>query len=162
MVMQYHPTYEPDAISRKEGPPWYQSNLSQKSVLLCEHFVRYEGNKATCLYGMYLSSMLFYCKSNRKIYQDFKEEVCLRSLKLHYNSGMLNTSHRYNVQEKCKKIRGVLKIAALMMEGIFYFYNASGILTKGEIEYVQDKLKETFHGITKVVGLRLIQMQRIL
>ncbi|KAG1888427.1 hypothetical protein F4604DRAFT_1674763 [Suillus subluteus] len=122
MVMQYHPTYEPDAISRKEGPPWEQGHLS-----------------------------LWDCKSNRKIYQDFKEEVCLRSLKLHYNSGMLNTSHRYNVQEKCKKIRGVLKIAALMMEGIFYFYNASGILTKGEIEYVQDKLKETFHGITKVV-----------
>ncbi|KAG1861528.1 hypothetical protein DFJ58DRAFT_725709 [Suillus subalutaceus] len=116
MVTQYHPAYEPDAISRKEGPPCCD-----------ERFVAYEGNKAACLYEMYLSSMSFYVladhflvhqshayeeeartldrKSNRKIYQDFKEEVCLRSLKLRYDSGTLNTSHGYNVQEKCKKIR---------------------------------------------------------
>ncbi|OJA19953.1 hypothetical protein AZE42_03730 [Rhizopogon vesiculosus] len=52
-------------------------------------------------------------KSNRKLYQDFKEEVCLRYLKRHYDSGTLNTSLGYNVQEECKKIRGVSKIAAL-------------------------------------------------
>ncbi|KAG1799076.1 uncharacterized protein BJ212DRAFT_1288465, partial [Suillus subaureus] len=110
--------YEPHVIFKKEGSPWCQLNPSQESVL---------GNKADCLYEMYLSSMLFYIladhflvhqshpyeeearklerKSNRKIYQDFKEEVCLRSyLKRHYDSG---TSHGYNIQEGCKKIRGV-------------------------------------------------------
>ncbi|KAG1817936.1 glycosyl-transferase for dystroglycan-domain-containing protein [Suillus subaureus] len=129
-VTQYHPAYEPYVIFRKEGPPWCD-----------ERFVGYGGNKAACLYEMYLSGMSFYVladhflvhqshpyeeearklerKSNRKIYQDFKEEVCLRYLKRHYDSGTLNTSHGYNVQEECKKIRGVSKIAALMIEGRF-------------------------------------------
>ncbi|KAG1835988.1 hypothetical protein DFJ58DRAFT_847237 [Suillus subalutaceus] len=49
MVTQYHPTYEPGAIFRKEGPPCRD-----------ERFVGYEGNKAACLYEMYLSSMSFY------------------------------------------------------------------------------------------------------
>lgn len=43
----------------------------------------------------------------------------LRYLKRHYDSGTLNTSHGYNVQEECKKIRGVSKIAAMMVEGRF-------------------------------------------
>lgn len=129
-VTQYHPAYEPYVIFRKEGPPWCD-----------ERFVGYGGNKAACLYEMYLSGMSFYVladhflvhqshpyeeearklerKSNRKVYQDFKEEVCLRYLKRHYDSGTLNTSHGYNVQEECKKIRGVSKIAALMIEGRF-------------------------------------------
>ncbi|KIK42132.1 glycosyltransferase family 49 protein [Suillus luteus UH-Slu-Lm8-n1] len=123
-VTQYHPAYEPYVIFRKEGPPWCD-----------ERFIGYGGNKAACLYEMYLSGMSFYVladhflvhqshpyeeearklerKSNRKVYQDFKEEVCLRYLKRHYDSGTLNTSHGYNVQEECKKIRGVSKIAAL-------------------------------------------------
>ncbi|KAG1883979.1 glycosyltransferase family 49 protein [Suillus subluteus] len=84
-VTQYHPAYEPYVIFGKEGPSWYQLNPSQKS--------------AACLYEMYLSGMSFCVlanhffvhqshayeeeartlerKSNRKIYQDFKEEVYL-------------------------------------------------------------------------------------
>ncbi|KAG2369267.1 glycosyl-transferase for dystroglycan-domain-containing protein [Suillus spraguei] len=129
-VTQYHPAYEPHVIFRKEGPPWCD-----------ERFIGYGGNKAACLYEMYLSGMSFYVladhflvhqshpyeeearklerKSNRKIYQDFKEEVCLRYLKRHYDSGTLNTSYGYNVQEECKKTRGVSKIAAFMIEGRF-------------------------------------------
>ncbi|KAG1860813.1 glycosyltransferase family 49 protein [Suillus subluteus] len=81
-VTQYHPAYEPYVIFRKEGPPWCDERF------------------AACLYEMYLSGISFYVladhflvhqshpyeeearklerKSNRKIYQDFKEEVCLR------------------------------------------------------------------------------------
>lgn len=40
--------------------------------------------------------------------------MLIRYLKRHYDSGTLNTSLGYNVQEECKKIRGVSKIAALV------------------------------------------------
>jgi hypothetical protein len=95
------------------------SGLSQRYAhFRCdERFVGYGGNKAACLYEMYLSGMSFYVladhflvhqshayeeaarrlevrcfswngtepyfprmqrKNNRKIYQEFKEEACLR------------------------------------------------------------------------------------
>ncbi|EGO00707.1 glycosyltransferase family 49 protein [Serpula lacrymans var. lacrymans S7.3] len=88
-VTQYHSAYEPYVIFKKTGPPWCD-----------ERFIGYGGNKAACLFEMYLSGMSFYVlsdhflvhqshlyeeaarrqerKSNRKIYQDFKEEACLR------------------------------------------------------------------------------------
>ncbi|KAF8550929.1 glycosyltransferase family 49 protein [Imleria badia] len=88
-IKQYQSAYEPYVIFKKEGPPWCD-----------ERFVGYGGNKAACLYEMYLSGMSFFVladhflvhqshpyeeaarrlerKSNRKIYQDFKEEICLR------------------------------------------------------------------------------------
>ncbi|KAH7927477.1 glycosyltransferase family 49 protein, partial [Leucogyrophana mollusca] len=88
-VTQYQSAYEPYVIFKKDGAPWCD-----------ERFVGYGGNKAACLYEMYISGMSFYVladhflvhqshpyeeaarklerKSNRKIYQDFKEEVCLR------------------------------------------------------------------------------------
>ncbi|KAG9312076.1 glycosyltransferase family 49 protein [Chiua virens] len=88
-IKQYQSAYEPYVIFKKEGPPWCD-----------ERFVGYGGNKAACLYEMYLSGMSFLVladhflvhqshvyeetarrlerKSNRKIYQDFKEEICLR------------------------------------------------------------------------------------
>ncbi|KIJ58075.1 glycosyltransferase family 49 protein [Hydnomerulius pinastri MD-312] len=88
-IKHYQSAYEPYVIFRKEGPPWCD-----------ERFVGYGGNKAACLYEMYLSGMSFFVladhflvhqshayeeaarglerKSNRKIYQEFREEVCLR------------------------------------------------------------------------------------
>ncbi|KAG1835985.1 hypothetical protein DFJ58DRAFT_719201 [Suillus subalutaceus] len=118
-----------------------------------ERFVGYRGNKAACLYEVYLSGMSFYVladhflvhqshayeeeartlerKSNRKIYQDFKEEVYLWYLKRHYDSGTLNTSHGYNLQEECRKIRGVSKIAALASFMLVFAYPSCMPVTGG-------------------------------
>lgn len=85
--------------------------LSNRIFSRCdERFIGYGGNKAACLYEMYLSGMSFYVladhflvhqshpyeeearklerKSNRKIYQDFKEEVCLR-----FVLGLISDAH---------------------------------------------------------------------
>ncbi|KAK0460917.1 glycosyltransferase family 49 protein [Desarmillaria tabescens] len=88
-VTQYQAAYEPYVIFKADGPPWCD-----------ERFVGYGGNKAACLYEMYLSGISFYVladhflihqshayeeairknerKFNRKIYSDFKEEACLK------------------------------------------------------------------------------------
>ncbi|KAH7883193.1 glycosyltransferase family 49 protein [Phlebopus sp. FC_14] len=88
-VKHYQAAYEPYVIFKKEGPPWCD-----------ERFVGYGGNKAACLYEMFLSGVSFYVladhflvhqshsyeeaarklerKTNRKIYQEFREETCLR------------------------------------------------------------------------------------
>ncbi|KAJ7668542.1 glycosyltransferase family 49 protein [Mycena polygramma] len=89
-VTNYQSAYEPYVIFKKDGPPWCD-----------ERFVGYGGNKAACLFEMYLSGISYYVladhflihqnhlyeetarrterKYNRKIYSDFKEEACLRS-----------------------------------------------------------------------------------
>ncbi|KAJ7496968.1 glycosyl-transferase for dystroglycan-domain-containing protein [Mycena latifolia] len=88
-VTSYQSAYEPYVIFKKDGPPWCD-----------ERFVGYGGNKAACLFEMYLSGISYYVladhfiihqnhlyeedaraterKYNRKIYSDFKEEACLR------------------------------------------------------------------------------------
>ncbi|KAF5383486.1 hypothetical protein D9757_006133 [Collybiopsis confluens] len=88
-VTEYQPAYEPYVVFKKEGPPWCD-----------ERFMGYGGNKAACLFEMYLSGMSFYVLSdhfilhqdhayeervrkderryNKKIYSDFKEETCVR------------------------------------------------------------------------------------
>ncbi|KAJ7717827.1 glycosyltransferase family 49 protein [Mycena maculata] len=88
-VTSYQSAYEPYVIFKKDGAPWCD-----------ERFVGYGGNKAACLFEMYLSGISYYVladhflihqnhlyeesarrverKYNRKIYSDFKEEACLR------------------------------------------------------------------------------------
>ncbi|KAK2463150.1 hypothetical protein APHAL10511_004805 [Amanita phalloides] len=123
-VTRYQPAYEPYIIFKKEGPPWCD-----------ERFVGYGGNKAACLFEMYMSGISFYVladhfiihqnhlyeemvrkserKYNRKVYQDFKEEVCLRYLKNYYDHGILYTERGTNVREECKKIKGVTKMISV-------------------------------------------------
>ncbi|KAJ7209709.1 glycosyltransferase family 49 protein [Mycena pura] len=88
-VTDYQSAYEPYVVFKKDGPPWCD-----------ERFVGYGGNKAACLFEMYLSGITYYVladhflihqnhvyeesarrterKYNRKIYSDFKEEACIR------------------------------------------------------------------------------------
>ncbi|KAF8178587.1 glycosyltransferase family 49 protein [Mycena galopus ATCC 62051] len=92
-VTSYQSAYEPYVIFKKDGPPWCD-----------ERFIGYGGNKAACLFEMYLSGISYYVladhflihqnhlyeenarrnerKYNRKVYSDFKEETCLRSVVL--------------------------------------------------------------------------------
>ncbi|KAF8345982.1 glycosyl-transferase for dystroglycan-domain-containing protein [Amanita rubescens] len=124
-VTRYQPAYEPYIIFKKEGPPWCD-----------ERFVGYGGNKAACLFEMYLSGTSFYVladhfivhqnhlyqetvrknerKYNRKVYQDFKEEVCLRYLKTYHDLGILHTKQGSNLREECKKIKGVTKMSGAL------------------------------------------------
>ncbi|KAJ7106032.1 glycosyltransferase family 49 protein [Mycena crocata] len=121
-VTSYQSAYEPYVIFKKDGPPWCD-----------ERFVGYGGNKAACLFEMYLSGTSYYVladhflihqnhpyeedarkierKYNRKLYAEFKEEACLRYLKLFGDNHLLNTTLGYNVQTECKKVRGITRIA---------------------------------------------------
>ncbi|KAH9846614.1 glycosyl-transferase for dystroglycan-domain-containing protein [Lenzites betulinus] len=118
-VEHYQSAYEPYVITSKR-------------VSWCdERFAGYGGNKAACLFEMYLSGVSFYVlsdhflihqshkyeeearreerKSNRKLYSDFKEEVCLRYLYRYYREGVLHTDRAANAREECKKIKNIAK-----------------------------------------------------
>lgn len=121
----YQPAYEPYVIFRKDHPavPWCD-----------ERFVGYGGNKAACLYEMYLAGMSFYVlsddflvhrahayderarrrerRANRRIYADFREEACLRYLVAFRDAGVIGEERALNVIEECKKIKGIAKTAA--------------------------------------------------
>ncbi|KAF8633341.1 hypothetical protein AX17_004513 [Amanita inopinata Kibby_2008] len=127
-VTQYQAAYEPYVILKREGPPWCD-----------ERFVGYGGNKVACLFEMYLSGISFHVlgdhfiihqnhlyeetirkserKINRKVYQDFKEEICLRYLKSYHDSGILDTERGNNLREECKKIKGITKTVSLLAGG---------------------------------------------
>ncbi|KAI0828235.1 hypothetical protein BC628DRAFT_1417826 [Trametes gibbosa] len=118
-IEHYQSAYEPYVITSKR-------------VSWCdERFAGYGGNKAACLFEMYISGVSFYVlsdhflihqshkyeeearreerKSNRKLYSDFKEEVCLRYLYRYYREGVLHTDRAANAREECKKIKNIAK-----------------------------------------------------
>ena len=64
-VTKYQPAYEPYVIIKKDGPPWFvpAPPASPRSLIRyrCdERFVGYGGNKAACLFEMYLSGISYY------------------------------------------------------------------------------------------------------
>ncbi|KAI0826101.1 glycosyl-transferase for dystroglycan-domain-containing protein [Irpex lacteus] len=108
--------------------------IMSKRVTWCdERFAGYGGNKAACLFEMYQSGVTFYVlsdhflihqshtyeeearreerKYNRKLYADFKEEVCLRYLHRFKQTGVLHTPMAANALAECRKIKNVVKIA---------------------------------------------------
>ncbi|KAF9447175.1 glycosyltransferase family 49 protein [Macrolepiota fuliginosa MF-IS2] len=120
-VTQFQSSYEPYTIFRKDGPPWCD-----------ERFIGYGGNKAACLFEMWLSGMSFYVLSdhfiihqnhlyeedarknerrfNRKIYAEFKEEACLRYLRNFHELGILKTPRAKNAIEECGKMKGIPRL----------------------------------------------------
>ncbi|KZT69694.1 glycosyltransferase family 49 protein [Daedalea quercina L-15889] len=125
-VTHYQSAYEPYVI------------VSKRVSWCDERFTGYGANKAACLFEMYLSGVSFYVmadhfvihqthtyeeaarreerKYNRKLYADFKEEACLRYLFRYAHEGVLHTPRGFNVQEECKKLKGVARIAAQLLE----------------------------------------------
>ncbi|TBU34839.1 glycosyl-transferase for dystroglycan-domain-containing protein [Dichomitus squalens] len=124
-VEQYQSAYEPYVITSKH-------------VSWCdERFAGYGGNKAACLFEMYLSGVSYYVlsdhflihqshkyeeearreerKSNRKLYADFKEESCLRYLYRYYREGTLHTERAANARDECKKIKNITKMVTQVM-----------------------------------------------
>jgi len=67
-VTEYQHHYEPYVVFKKDGPPWCD-----------ERFVGYGGNKAACLYEMYLSGMNFFVLADHFIvHQSHKYPETLR------------------------------------------------------------------------------------
>ncbi|KAI0342318.1 hypothetical protein BDW22DRAFT_1440154 [Trametopsis cervina] len=120
-VTQYQSAYEPYVI------------MSKRVTWCDERFTGYGGNKAACLFELYLSGVTFYVMSdhflihqshkyeeearreerkyNRKLYADFKEEACLRYLYRFKSTGQLHTPIASNVIGECKKLKSVAKAA---------------------------------------------------
>ncbi|KAF9485941.1 hypothetical protein BDN70DRAFT_822694 [Pholiota conissans] len=119
-VTRYQSAYEPYVIVKRDGPPWCD-----------ERFVGYGGNKAACLFEMYLAGISFYVlsdhfiihqnhlyeesarkterKHNRKIYADFREETCLRYLKRYHDNPLLDRSLAENAINECRKIKSLTR-----------------------------------------------------
>ncbi|GAA5923175.1 glycosyltransferase family 49 protein [Sporobolomyces koalae] len=117
----YTHSYEPYVIFKKEGTPWCD-----------ERFIGYGGNKAACLFELYLSGVSFYIlpddflihqshayaekarkherKYNRKLYTDFREELCFRYLNSFLDE--IETPRAKNLANECKKIKGFSTTAA--------------------------------------------------
>ncbi|KAF9905276.1 hypothetical protein EC991_001875 [Linnemannia zychae] len=116
-VTAYQHSYEPYVILRKEGTPWCD-----------ERFVGYGANKAACLFEIYISGIDYYVlphdfvihqshpykeetrkqerKYNRKLYQNFQEEVCFRYAKSFIAANVWTQPKADNLKQQCSKIKG--------------------------------------------------------
>jgi len=125
-VHAYTHSYEPYVVFKKEGTPYCD-----------ERFIGYGGNKAACLYELYLSGVSYFVlpddflihqshpyaekarkherRYNRKLYTDFREELCFRYLNQFIDSGMLDTARSKNLLIECKKIKGFSSAASKLI-----------------------------------------------
>ncbi|KAG0144718.1 hypothetical protein CROQUDRAFT_46963 [Cronartium quercuum f. sp. fusiforme G11] len=125
-ISGYTHSYEPYVIYRKDSSPFCD-----------ERFIGYGGNKAACLFELYLSGVTFYVlpndflihqshpyaeqtrqherKFNRKLFTDFREEVCFRKLSQFFQNGSLfKFEISKNLLNECKKVS---------LSSFFLFFN---------------------------------------
>ncbi|KAG2212040.1 hypothetical protein INT46_011527 [Mucor plumbeus] len=122
-VTDYNYSYEPYVIFKKEGSPWCD-----------ERFVGYGANKAACLYEIYLAGIDYWVlpndflihqthhypedtrakerKYNKKLYDYFREEVCLRYSRLMISAGLWDTDVADNLKKECAKIKGFREVVS--------------------------------------------------
>ncbi|KAI7870936.1 glycosyl-transferase for dystroglycan-domain-containing protein [Spinellus fusiger] len=115
-VQKYDFSYEPYIIYKKEGSPWCD-----------ERFIGYGANKAACLYEIYLSGINYWVlpqdflihqthdypeetrkkerQYNRKLYSNFREELCLRYSRMFVATNEWDTERANNLKGECQKIR---------------------------------------------------------
>jgi len=127
-VTDYHPSYEPYVIFRRENAPWCD-----------ERFVGYGANKAACLFEMYISGRSFYVLAddfmihqshqylestrkaerqlNKKLYPAFREEICLQYLKHYVDSAIMGSQITHNAKNECMKIAKIRKKFPMMLAG---------------------------------------------
>jgi len=125
-VHSYTHSYEPYVIYRKEGTPFCD-----------ERFIGYGANKAACLYELYLSGISFFIlpddflihqshpyaekarkherRYNRKLYTDFREELCFRYLSQFIETDQLQMPRSKNLLIECKKIKGFTSVAGKLI-----------------------------------------------
>jgi hypothetical protein len=110
---------------------WIWSEVSQFKLMLGrvqQLMSDIAHSKAACLFELYLSGVSFYVlpddflvhqsheyaeaarknerKYNRKLYLDFREELCFRYLTNFISNGKLKTLISKNLLTECKKIKG--------------------------------------------------------
>ncbi|CAE6444907.1 unnamed protein product [Rhizoctonia solani] len=118
-VTTYQKSYEPYVIMRRDGPPWCD-----------ERFVGYGGNKAACLFSIYLSGIDFYvlpddflihqshayAEETRKNEASFssshcsRKELCIEQIAQSLWADTLHTDAKYNLREECMRTVGVPEI----------------------------------------------------
>ncbi|KAG1180303.1 hypothetical protein G6F70_000467 [Rhizopus microsporus] len=125
-VTDYNYSYEPYVIYKKEGSPWCD-----------ERFIGYGANKAACLYEIYLAGIDYWVlpddflihqthhypedtrakerKYNKKLYDYYREEACLRYSRLMISAGLWETSEADNLKRECNKIKGFKEIVARVL-----------------------------------------------
>ncbi|CAO3644971.1 unnamed protein product [Cunninghamella blakesleeana] len=122
-VVDYNYSYEPYVIFKKEGSPWCD-----------ERFIGYGANKAACLYEIYLAGIDYWVlpddflihqthhypedtrakerKYNKKLYDYYREEACLRYARMMISAGVWETDKANNVKRECAKIKGFNDVIA--------------------------------------------------
>ncbi|KAG0201900.1 hypothetical protein BGX28_005413 [Mortierella sp. GBA30] len=122
-VTSYQHSYEPYVILPKEGTPWCD-----------ERFIGYGANKAACLFEIYIAGIDYWVlpkdfvihqshpykeetrkqerKYNRKLYQNFQEEVCFRYSRDFLVANQWEHPKAENLKEQCNKIRGFKQVMA--------------------------------------------------
>ncbi|KAJ1305966.1 hypothetical protein OPQ81_010681 [Rhizoctonia solani] len=128
-VTTYQKSYEPYVIMRRDGPPWCD-----------ERFIGYGGNKAACLFSIFLSGVDFYVlpddflihqshsyaeearrnerKINKQIYDNFRKELCVEKIAQSLRSNTLHTDEKYNLREECMKTPGAPEIVLEQLLGV--------------------------------------------
>ncbi|OAV91620.1 hypothetical protein PTTG_09892 [Puccinia triticina 1-1 BBBD Race 1] len=118
----YSHSYEPYVVYKKDKTPYCD-----------ERFIGYGANKAACIFELYLSGVSFYVlpqdflihqshayaektrhherRFNRKLYSDFREEVCFRYFNEFLKLGVVHEKGQ-NMLGECKRIRGFAEAAA--------------------------------------------------
>ncbi|KAF9974947.1 hypothetical protein BGZ73_001570 [Actinomortierella ambigua] len=121
-VTTFQPKYEPYIIVKREGTPWCD-----------ERFVGYGGNKAACLFEIYVSGIDFWVMPqdflihqfhdyrdndrkngrilNRQIFINFQQESCFKYLETMILTGEWYTPKADNLREQCQVFDGFLKTA---------------------------------------------------
>ncbi|KAI7865410.1 glycosyl-transferase for dystroglycan-domain-containing protein [Spinellus fusiger] len=116
-VTDYNYSYEPYVIFKKEGTPWCD-----------ERFIGYGANKAACLYEIYLAGIDYWVlpndflihqthhymedtrakerKYNKKLYDYYREEVCLRYARMIIAADQWEMPIANNIRRECAKIKG--------------------------------------------------------
>ncbi|KAH8548664.1 glycosyl-transferase for dystroglycan-domain-containing protein [Umbelopsis sp. PMI_123] len=119
----YQYSYEPYIIYKREGIPWCD-----------ERFIGYGSNKAACLYEIHISGVDYWVlpndflihqthyypedtrtkerRYNRKLYEVFREEVCLRYSRKFKARGVWDGPGAANARKECSKVRGFKSTAA--------------------------------------------------
>ncbi|KAF5320991.1 hypothetical protein D9619_001957 [Psilocybe cf. subviscida] len=155
-VTRYQSAYEPYVIFKKDGPPWCD-----------DRFVGYGGNKAACLFEMYLAGISFYVhgdhfiihqshpyeerarknerKINRKIYADFREEACLRYLELFHDEDLLHSPLAENALSECRKIKSLTRTSEMAAKRLAQQQSS------GTIVWAHDDVQKLLGNIADIV-----------
>lgn len=115
-VTTYQYSYEPYVIFKNQGSPWCD-----------ERFSGYGSNKAACLFELYISGIDYYVLPddfivhqthaypdearqveryyNRRLYNQFREEVCIRLARRFITQKKWDTSISENLRQECASIK---------------------------------------------------------